>query len=206
MGQVESAIFEDTPFWDLKSILKSTELSEEEINMYWKIWSTNPVTKKGKIDYEAFKDLFHIETDDDNEGLKLFNLLDFDDDDRIEFPELMLYLYASNEDLTREQKLKRSYNFYDNNGSGKISQEEMVEALVKLEKIHPENVEDKEGELVIPNDVLNLFALMDFEGDGKIKHQEFLKATMHYRRLGMLLIIDFLPAHRKALLQKMSSK
>ena len=148
MGQVESAIFEDTPFWDLKSILKSTELSEEEINMYWKIWSTNPVTKKGKIDYEAFKDLFHIETDDDNEASKLFNLLDFDDDDRIEFPELMLYLYASNEDLTREQKLKRSYNFYDNNGSGKISQEEMVEALVKLEKIHPENVEDKEGAYV----------------------------------------------------------
>merc|ERR1711860_39831 len=189
MGQVESVIFEDAPFWDLKSILKSTELSEEEINTYWKIWSTNPVTKKGKID---------------NESLKLFNLLDFDDDDRIEFPELMLYLYATNEDLSREQKLKRSYNFYDNNGSGKISQEEMVEALVKLEKIHPEHVEDKEGELVIPNDVLNLFALMDFEGDGKIKYKEFLKATMHYRRLGMLLIIDFLPAHRKALLQKMS--
>merc|ERR1711860_87168 len=176
MGQVESVIFEDAPFWDLKSILKSTELSEEEINTYWKIWSTNPVTKKGKIDYESFKDLFQIEADDDNEALKLFNLLDFDDDDRIEFPELMLYLYATNtlvtnEDLTREQKLKRSYNFYDNNGSGKISQEEMVEALVKLEKIHPEHVEDKEGELVIPNDVLNLFALMDFEGDGKIKHK-----------------------------------
>ena len=82
----------------------------------------------------------------------------------------------------------------------------MVEALIKLEKVHPEHVEEKEGELVIPDDVLNLFALMDFEGDGKIKYEEFLKATMHYRRLGMLLIIDFLPAHRKALLHKMNAK
>ena len=73
--------------------------------------------------------------------------------------------------------------------------------LVKMEKM--EKVLDKNDELVIPEDVLNLFALMDFAGDGKIKYDEFMKATMHYRRLGMLFTIDFLPAHRKALLQKM---
>ena len=105
MGQVESVIFEDAPPWDLVTIQKSTELTEDQINFYWKIWSNNPITKKGKIDFEAFKELFDIKTDDENEGLKLFNLLDFDDDDKIEFPELMLYLYATNEDLTREQKL-----------------------------------------------------------------------------------------------------
>ena len=73
--------------------------------------------------------------------------------------------------------------------------------LVKMEKM--EKILDKNDELVIPEDVLNLFALMDFAGDGKIKYDEFMKATMHYRRLGMLFTIDFLPAHRKALLQKM---
>ena len=38
----------------------------------------------------------------------------------------------------------------------------MVEALIKMEKI--EKVEDKNGDLVIPEDVKNLFSLMDFAG------------------------------------------
>lgn len=197
MGQVESAIFEDTPPWDMKTILKLTQLSEPQVNFCWKKWSSDPLTKKGKIDFETFKKLFEIQEDDNVEALKLFKMLDFDDDDKVEFPELMLYIYAIDENLTREQKLKRSYNFYDNNGSGKISQEEMIEALVKLGKIQ------LKAEDHIPEDVLNLFSLMDFAGDGKIQYEEFMKATMHYRRLGMLLTIDFLPAHRKALLQKM---
>merc|ERR1719495_501467 len=187
MGQVESAVFEDAPPWDMKMILNSTELQEEEVNFCWKQWASDSLTKKGKIEIEDSK--------------KLFKVLDFDDDDKIEFPELMLYIYSTEENLSRQQKLQRSYNFYDNNGSGKISQEEMVEALVKMEKI--DKVLDENGDLVIPEDVLNLFSLMDFAGDGKIKYEEFMKATMHYRRLGILLSMDFLPAHRKALLQKM---
>lgn len=135
MGQVESAIFEETPPWDMKNILKLTELTEEHVNFCWKTWASNPLTKKGKIEFEAFKELFEIQDADNKEAAKLFNLLDFDDDDKIEFPELMLYIYAIEDTLSREQKLKRSYNFYDNNGSGKISQAEMVEALVKLGKI-----------------------------------------------------------------------
>ena len=37
--------------------------------------------------------------------------LDFDDDERIEFPELMLYIFSTEENLSRELKLKRSYNY-----------------------------------------------------------------------------------------------
>jgi len=201
MGQVESAIFDDAPPWDMKMILKLTDLKEDQVNYCWKQWATNELTKKGKIDFDEFKEMFDIQDDDNKETKKLFNLLDFDDDDKVEFPELMLYIYSTDGNMSREQKLRRSYNFYDNNNSGKISDEEMVEALIKMEKI--EKVEDKNGDLVIPEDVKNLFSLMDFAGDGKIKYEEFMKATMHYRRLGMLLTVDFLPAHRKALLQKM---
>ena len=49
----------------------------------------------------------------------------------------MLYIFSTEENLSRELKLKRSYNFYDNNGSGKISQEEMVEALGLVHDIEP---------------------------------------------------------------------
>ena len=60
--------------------------------------------------------------------------------------------------------------------------------------------------LVVPDDVQNLFSLMDFGGDGKIKYEEYMRATLHYRRLGMLLSIDFLPAHRKCLVQKFKAQ
>ena len=227
MGQVESAIFEDTPPWDLKHLLKLTDMSENDLNFCWKHWSSNPLTKKGKIDLDSFKKLFEIEGDNEREAGKLFTLLDFDEDERIEFPELMLYLFSTEENLSREQLLRRSYNFYDVNNSGKISKEEMLEALVKMERIDTKTlVETDDGQWLIPginkvflflkwpkcksiyvlsisDDVQNLFSLMDFGGDGKIKYEEFMRATMHYRRLGMLLSIDFLPAHRKCLLQKM---
>ena len=65
MGQVESTIFDDAPPWDMKMILKLTQLKEEEVNFCWKTWATNPSTKKGKIDSEAFKELFEIADDDD---------------------------------------------------------------------------------------------------------------------------------------------
>jgi hypothetical protein len=69
MGQVESTIFDDAPPWDMKMILKLTQLQEEEVNFCWKKWATNPSTKKGKIDSEAFKELFEIADDDDKGGL-----------------------------------------------------------------------------------------------------------------------------------------
>ena len=101
MGQVESVIFDETPPWDLKMILKFTDLREQDVNFCWKTWAEDDLTKKGKIDLEGFKALFEIQEFDNNEAKKLFNLLDFDGDDKIEFPELMLYIYSTDENLTR---------------------------------------------------------------------------------------------------------
>merc|ERR1719495_1838595 len=42
----------------------------------------------------------------------------------------------------------------------------------------------------MPDEIENLFSLMDFAHNGKISEQEFLAATGHYRRLGQLLTID----------------
>ena len=69
MGQVESTIFDDAPPWDMKMILKLPQLKEEEVNFCWNTWASNPSTKKGKIDSEAFKELFEIADDDDKGGL-----------------------------------------------------------------------------------------------------------------------------------------
>ena len=98
--------------------------------------------------------LFFTKNLEDNavqEAQKLFNLLDFDDDEKVEFPELMLYVFSTEDSLSREQILRRSYNFYDNNNSGKISKDEMLETMIKLERIDTKSlVETSDGQWLIP--------------------------------------------------------
>ena len=74
---------------------------EDQVNYCWKQWATNELTKKGKIDFDEFKEMFDIQDDDNKETKKLFNLLDFDDDDKVEFPELMLYIYSTDGNMSR---------------------------------------------------------------------------------------------------------
>lgn len=71
----------------------------------------------------------------------------------------------------------------------------MLDALIDLGYVEMEV--DKDGEPVIPNEVENLFSLMDFKGDKKISEEEFMRATMHYRNLAKLLTITLLEDNRK---------
>ncbi len=119
------------------------------------------------------------QTSDKRRAKRLFELLDREDDDRLEFPDLMMFLFTTSEDMTQAQKLKRSFRLCDLNQSGKITKEEMVHVLDKLEVLDMEH--DDKGKVIIPDHVENLFSLMDFAHDKKISEDEFLKATMHYR-------------------------
>ena len=60
---------------------------------------------------------------------KLFELLDRDDDNRLEFDDTMLFLFSMEDELDMEQKLRRSFHFYDRKGNKKITKEEMVEVI-----------------------------------------------------------------------------
>ena len=73
--------------------------------------------------------------------------------------------------LTKEQALRRSYYLYDRNRSGRISREEMLDALRDLGKIpNDENKcgeKEKKEKVKIPDEVENLFSLMDFANDNR---------------------------------------
>ncbi len=55
------------------------------------------------------------------QATRLFELLDREDDDRLEFPDLMMFLFTMEPEMTQEQKLRRSFKLCDQNQSGKIS-------------------------------------------------------------------------------------
>ena len=79
-------------------------------------------------------------------------------------------------------------------------QEEMVEVLDKLEVLDMEH--DEKGEVIIPDNVENLFSLMDFHHDKKISQEEFLRATRHYRKLGSMMTISLMEPRRMFLIEK----
>lgn len=121
MGQLESKIFENVPPWDLETLEATTDLNEDVINVCWRTWANDPTTKKGKIDFKTFIQV--LDLDETNEKLlkdakTIFNLLDRGDDERIEFVDLMHFVFSLDEELDKEQKLRRSYHLYDRNSSG----------------------------------------------------------------------------------------
>ena len=71
--------------------------------------------------------------------------------------------------MSKEQRLRRSYYLYDRNRSGKISKTEMLDALLDLGKISKSATEgdDEAKEPKIPDEVENLFSVMDFANDNK---------------------------------------
>merc|ERR1712043_53595 len=207
MGQVESKVFVETPPWDLEEIDKVTDLDKDTVNLLWRQWATDSKTKKGKVKFDVFSNKLSVNLDEDDEAKKIFNLIDEDDDGKVEFPDIMLFLFCLDEKMTKEQELRRSYYFYDRNRSGKISKEEMLDALVDLGKITKQATEESgKGEPPkIPDEVENLFSLMDFASDKRISEKEFLRATLHYRRLGNLLKINYLEKNRQDMVRQIKT-
>ena len=68
--------------------------------------------------------------------------------------------------MSKEQLMRRTYYLYDRNRSGKISREEMLDAMSDLGKI-PKTDTDEKGKPIIPDEVENLFSLMDFANDNR---------------------------------------
>ena len=103
MGQVESKVFVSAPPWDLDEIGKTTDLDKATINALWRQWATDPLTKKGKVKFDAFAEKLQVDVNEENEVLsahKIFNLIDEDDDGKVEFPDVCLFLFSLEEKVS----------------------------------------------------------------------------------------------------------
>ena len=66
--------------------------------------STDPLTKKGKLKMEKFMKALDIDVGNEKEVSdceKVFKLIDKDDDGKIDFPELMIFMFTIDEELSR---------------------------------------------------------------------------------------------------------
>ena len=85
---------------DLEEIDKITDLDTITVNLLWRQWATDPTTKKGKVKFDAFANQLCVNLSDDDEvaeARKIFNLIDEDDDGKVEFPDVLLFLFCLDE-------------------------------------------------------------------------------------------------------------
>ena len=102
IGKIESKVFDDAPPWDLEEIDRITDLDKDTINLLWRQWTTDEITKKGKVTFCEFCKKLCVNEDKEDEvkeARKIFNLIDEDDDEKVEFPDLMLFLFCLDEEV-----------------------------------------------------------------------------------------------------------
>merc|ERR1712131_221356 len=197
MGQIETKIFHKVPAKYMKFAESNTQLDEEVVQICWNLRRSDSRSEDGKLDLAEFTALVsslakRIENEDCDSN-KLFCLLDRDDDKIIEFDDVLVFLYSTDLELSEEDKRIRSFRFYDRLENRVITKSEMLKTLVVLGHIEMdlEKLSKKKKDKVkLPDEIENLFSLMDFAHDDKISEEELMRATGHYRRLGQLLTID----------------
>ena len=126
MGQVETKIFDEAPPWDAKTVMSRTDLSEEQVDLCWKMWCAHPKTSKvrilglvrfpdfiisryffslqGKLKEDGFYDLLDVTKDEGEEhtrAKKMFELLDRDDDQDLEFVDTMIFVFSLDQKITQ---------------------------------------------------------------------------------------------------------
>jgi len=192
---VETKVFSSVPPWEAEAARQNTALEQQVVEMCWHRWRRDTRSEDGKVDHPEFvswaeglvqgMDEEHEMKEDDLK--QLFDLLDRDEDNYLEFSDVLAFIFSMNTELSDEEKRIRSFRFYDRKGNKVISKEEMFHTLRVLGDIPNDDVSE-DGKM--PDEIENLFSLMDFAHDGKISEEEFLRATGHYRRLGQLLTIE----------------
>lgn len=81
-----------------------TDLDRTSINLCWRFWATDPLTKKGKIKPEFFFKVLNIDLDYEdevNDAKRIFGLIDKDKDGKIDFPEMMIFLFTIDENPSK---------------------------------------------------------------------------------------------------------
>lgn len=118
--------------------------------------------KSGKVDFEEWCGIFECEGT--GEYRKLFGLYDHEDEDKLDIKEFMLALNNfTNSD--KEAKIRFAFKLYDDDHSGFLSEEELVNIL---------KANHMQSEAAVMKKVRTIMAQADDDGDGTINYDEFV--------------------------------
>lgn len=130
-------------------------------------------------EFEQIYKNFFKEGDATRFATHVFRTFDKDGNGSIDFREFICGLSITCHG-TKEDKLRWAFNMYDIDGSGTITEDELVEIIKSIYNMMTGTEEGrKEAEAQEPPEVLaaQLFQRMDEDGDGEVTIEEFVEAA-----------------------------
>ena len=148
------------------------DLSEKQIGVkYKKFLKNHPTGEMSKQEFmEATKKMGTMKR---SMAESLFRVFDEDDSGSMDFEEFMMASNCSNM-ASPEDKLEWIFKVFDEDGGGFIDVDEVIKLVIGLFKMSG-GIEDKE---VILACVLDIFNIIDVDGDGEITRDEFVNNAM----------------------------
>jgi len=116
----------------------------------------------------------------------VFRIYDSNKDGTIDFVEFMV-VYHVLADGTPEQVLEKLFRLFDVNEDGTISRPEMLRLVKDLQGLLI--LSSKEDELMTANQA---FTEMDYNNDGAVSMEEFVKAVMEEQKVSKMLTLNIL--------------
>ena len=132
MGQVETKVFTSVPPWEAEAARQNTALEDQVVEERHKVGDDHDSandkndddiarSEDGKIDLAEFvswaEGLVQGMSEENKmaeDDLKqLFDLLDRDEDNFLEFSDVLAFIFSMSTELSDEEKRIRSFRFYD---------------------------------------------------------------------------------------------
>eukprot|EP00794_Sanderia_malayensis_P006766 gene6766-7527_t len=165
---------------NLTHLRQCTAFSDRELDKWYKGFMKDcPSGKMTKKEFEQIYKNFFKAGDATKFATHVFRTFDKDGNGSIDFREFICGLSITCHG-TKEDKLRWAFNMYDIDGSGTITEDELVEIIKSIYKMMSGTEEGrKEAEDQEPPDVLaaQLFQRMDEDGDGEVTIEEFVEAA-----------------------------
>jgi len=142
------------------------KIKPSQIKKVYKRFQDIDVDKSGAIDYQEF--IQALEMEDNTISRQMFRVFDMDGSQSIELKEFIVVLsrYTS---AARSEKLKFAFMMFDEDGSGFIERDELLDMLNAsfiVEGLSQEELEDKADDV---------FDYLHLPRDGAISYEDFLK-------------------------------
>ncbi len=164
---------------NLAYLRQCTAFSDRELDKWYKGFMKDcPSGKMTKKEFEQIYKNFFKEGDATKFATHVFRTFDKDGNGSIDFREFICGLSITCHG-TKEDKLRWAFNMYDIDGSGTITEDELVEIIKSIYKMMSGTEEGrKEAEDQEPPEELaaQLFQRMDEDGDGEVTI-EFVEAA-----------------------------
>jgi len=163
-----------------------TTFNEDEIRQWFKVFMKD--CPKGYLEPSTFKEKYQLSTSGGNTDQfceHIFRTFDTDRNGYIDFKEFVMAINITHSG-SPEEKLKWTFHMYDVDGNGSIDFEEMTQIVEAMFNTVGGNPDAFEGSK--PKEVARkIFNKMDFNNDGSLTKEEFVKGCMEDQEIKKLL-------------------